>query len=140
MIVLNLHCAEGHQFEGWFPSSAAFETQCQQGLVTCAVCSSTAISRLPSNPRIGKNTAPSQTAEPPQASQVLAAVMQAMAQVAATSENVADQFPDEARKIHYGEAEARSIRGLATREETLELLEEGIPILPLPIPPKGGTH
>ena len=108
---------------------------------SCAVCSSTSISRLPSNPRIGKNTeAPAQTAEAPQASQVLAAVMQAVAQVAANSENVADKFPEEARKIHYGEAEARSIRGNATHKETLELLEEGIPILPLPIPPKGETH
>ena len=142
MIVLNLTCAEGHIFEGWFPSSDAFDQQCVQSLVTCAVCASTTVSRLPSSPRINRHVSHTATIDIPENSPAaaMATAIKAVAEMIVSSENVDDRFPEEARKIHYGEAEPRNIRGKATLEETKELLDEGIPILPIPIPPKDETH
>ncbi len=142
MIVLNLTCAEGHHFEGWFPSSEAFDEQRQRSLVACTLCASTAVTRLPSSPRISKGarSPDSDQPQPEQAALALAAAVKAVAQMAAQCENVEHRFPEEARKIHYGEAEPRNIRGKASLEETRELLDEGISVLPLPVPPENETH
>jgi len=142
MIVLNLSCEQGHHFEGWFPSSEAFENQCQRSLVSCTVCASTEITRLPSSPRISKGaTEPIETkVTTGPTKEAVATVLNAIAKIASECENVDQDFPDEVRKIHYGETAPRNIRGIATVEETLEMLEEGIPLLPLPVPPKGETH
>ena len=141
MIVLNLTCAHGHTFEGWFPSSEAFEQQCRDAMINCTVCASTEISRLPSSPRINKGDA---VAVPTQRDEELtkaaiASAYRMLTQLADGSEDVSDRFPDEARKIHYGDAEPRSIKGKASLEETLDLLEEGVPILPL-VKPEDETH
>ena len=72
--------------------------------------------------------------------EAVATVLNAIAKIASECENVDQDFPDEVRKIHYGETAPRNIRGIATVEETLEMLEEGMPLLPLPVPPKGETH
>ena len=139
MIVLNLKCDADHAFEGWFASSEAFEDQSVRLLVSCPVCSSHSIQRLPSGPRVMRST--TRVEEDCQA--VLspsAQAMQAYARMVAESENVAERFPDEARRIHYGEAPERSIRGKASLEDTRALIEEGIMVLPLPYPAKEDTH
>ena len=144
MKVLDLRCSHGHGFEGWFASNEAFESQLAGGLVECPVCADTRIVKLLSAPRLnlGNAKAPAETAASPApaAAQVPAEQspearwMRAVREVLAKTEDVGDRFADEARKMHYGETEERGIRGQATREQTEALLDEGIPVMPLPIP------
>jgi len=141
MKVLNLRCAHGHGFEGWFASNEAFDTQLAAGLVECPVCGDTAIVKLLSAPRLnlGNSKAPAEAA-PAAPSQVPVELslearwMRAVREVIAKTEDVGDRFAEEARKMHYGEAEERGIRGHATPEQTEALLDEGIAVMPLPIP------
>jgi hypothetical protein len=136
MIVLNLICMAGHRFEGWFASTEAFDEQLANGHISCPSCNSASISRLPSGPHVAKRaptTAPAITVTAEQAASLLNALLEG-------SEDVGTRFAEEARRIHFEETPARRIRGLTTLEEAEELLEEGIPVLPLPIPPKGETH
>jgi hypothetical protein len=141
MKVLNLRCAHGHGFEGWFASNEAFDSQLASGLVECPVCGDTAIVKLLSAPRLnlGNAKAP-EAAAPTAASNVPAELspearwMRAVREVLAKTEDVGDRFADEARKMHYGEAQERGIRGQATPEQTEALLDEGIPVMALPIP------
>lgn len=153
MIVLNLHCANGHAFEGWFASREAFDGQCQRGQVQCAHCASDQVSALPSGPRVlrhggeERRTAVSHAggsdgnlavqAPMPEAAQQMYRLLATMARQA---ENVGARFPEEARRIHYDEAPARTIRGLASPEETQELLDEGILVLPAPVPAETDLH
>ena len=140
MKVLNLQCSHAHGFEGWFGSEDDFQGQLARGLVECPMCGDTAISKLPSAPRL--NLGASEPAAAPAKQEVVsapnaqiqAAWMQLVKQVMANTEDVGERFAEEARKIHYGESEERGIRGQASKEETQELLEEGIGVLPLPIP------
>ena len=131
MIVLNLVCAGGHGFEGWFASSEAFDSQLKSGLVGCPQCGDLDVKRLPAGPHVANRSA----AEGEQAAEFLVKALRALGE---QSENVGDRFPTEARRIHYRESPARNIRGFATADETAELLDEGIAILPLP--PKDETH
>ncbi len=149
MIILNLQCANSHRFEGWFASRELFELQLGRGEVQCALCQSVEVAAMPSALRVlrGQDSAPataptevvSQTAADPkiEAAQKL---FQALATIARQAENVGARFPEEARRIHYEEAPSRSIRGQASPDETRELLEEGILVLPAPIPPESETH
>ncbi len=145
MKVLDLRCTHGHGFEGWFASNEAFETQLAGGLVECPVCGDTAIVKLLSAPRLnpGNAKAPQEAVPAPSAassSNVPAPLspearwMRAVREVMAKTEDVGDRFADEARKMHYGETEERGIRGQATPEQTEALLDEGIAVIPLPIP------
>ena len=136
MIVLNLACSSGHRFEGWFASLEAFEEQLKASLVSCPHCGDTSLQRLPAAPYLAGKANAQAASEPPAAERV-AAVLRSLV---AESEDVGQEFPAEARRIHYEEAPARNIRGLASPQETLELLEEGISVLPLPLPPKDRTH
>lgn len=141
MKVLNLRCAHGHGFEGWFASNEAFDTQLGAGLVECPICGDTAIVKLLSAPRLnlGNAKAPAEAASaaPSQVSAELspeARWMRAVREVMAKTEDVGERFAEEARKMHYGEAEERGIRGRATPEQTEALLDEGIAVMPLPMP------
>jgi len=141
MKVLNLRCAHGHGFEGWFASNEAFDSQLASGLVECPVCGDTAIVKLLSAPRLnlGNAKAP-EAAAPAAASNVPAELspearwMRAVREVLAKTEDVGDRFADEARKMHYGEAQERGIRGQATPEAADALREEGIEVFSLPVP------
>jgi hypothetical protein len=141
MKVLNLQCDGHHVFEGWFASEDAFQDQLQRGLVECPVCGDTAVAKLPSAPRLNLGaTAPSQPqpaaqdmVSMPQA-QLQRAWLQMVRKVMANTEDVGERFADEARRIHYGETAERGIRGQASREEAEALLDEGIGVLPLPLP------
>ena len=145
MIVLDLCCDQDHRFEGWFASASAFEDQQARNLVSCPVCASTALRRLPSAPyvhtRSPATTPPAQAQAPatPSSPAVAVAVLQMLRHMSRTAEDVGDRLPEEARRIHYGETEARDIRGQASAEELEELLDEGIMVLPLP-PPEDDLH
>jgi hypothetical protein len=141
MKVLNLQCGHAHAFEGWFASEDDFQDQLVRGLVECPLCGDATITKLPSAPRLNLGATEGAPAAAPKQEVVSspnpdlqAAWMQLVKQVMANTEDVGERFAEEARKIHYGETEQRGIRGQASREETQELLEEGIGVLPLPIP------
>lgn len=129
-------------FEGWFGSEDAFQDQLQRGLVECPMCGDTAVAKMPSAPRLNLGAAaPSQ--QPRSASAEMVSMPQAQLQrawlqmvrkVMANTEDVGERFADEARRIHYGETAERGIRGQASREEAEALLDEGIGVLPLPVP------
>lgn len=144
MKVLNLQCRHAHGFEGWFASEDDFQGQLARGLVECPLCGDAHITKMPSAPRLNLGASePAPAAAPAGAKQEVmsapneqlqAAWMQLVKQVMTQTEDVGERFAEEARKIHYGETEERGIRGQASREETQALLEEGISVLPLPIP------
>ena len=156
MIRYALACENAHAFESWFPSSEAFESQRARGFVSCPVCDSSAVEKQIMAPSIArKDKAPLPTpvpAEPrpaaveaptPQPVALLSEEAQAMRamlrafreHVTRTAENVGPAFADQARKMHYGEVEHRSIYGEANPIEARELLEEGIEVHPLPMLP-----
>ncbi|MBC7602981.1 MAG: DUF1178 family protein [Ramlibacter sp.] len=137
MKVLNLQCASAHAFEGWFGSEDDFQKQVAAGQVECPLCGDNAIHKMPSAPRINLGAQRPETKHevvntPDVAMQ--AAWMRAVREVIAKTEDVGERFPEEARRMHYGEVEERGIRGEAPREEAEALLEEGIGVMPLPIP------
>ena len=142
MKVLDLQCGNGHTFEGWFASIDAFADQCARTLVECPACGDAHITRKLSAPRL--NLGAVRTVEPTGAQLVAPATgaqqnatvawMEMARQVIANTDDVGSQFAQEARRIHYGEADARGIRGTSSAEEALELLDEGIAVMPLLLP------
>jgi len=143
VIVLNLLCDQGHRFEGWFASGEAFRDQSQRHLVHCPQCQTSGVSQLPSAPHVKRGAAEGATPEKtamPMLAPAMSQLHQALVSMARQAENVGERFPEEARRIHYDEAPARSIRGVATADETRELLEEGIAVLPAPVPPDDKLH
>ncbi len=146
MKVLNLRCANGHGFEGWFACDEAFMDQNERTLIECPLCADSRITRLPSAPRLnlsGARPATDTTAgaatEAPVQQQVMPSAMQlqwlkAVRHLIEHTEDVGDRFAVEARRIHYGEIEARGIRGQANVNERQALQEEGIEIMSLPVP------
>ena len=150
MIRYALACDKAHAFESWFPSSDAYEDQRARGLVTCPMCDSSLVDKQIMAPSIGrKDMAPALPAasEPapaaPQPVALLSPQEQAMRamikafreHVTQNAENVGPGFVDQARKMHYGEIEHRSIYGEASPVDARELIEEGIEVHPLPIMP-----
>jgi hypothetical protein len=132
MIVFDLRCPGGHVFEGWFGSSADYEEQRARGLVSCPVCGAGEVEKAPMAPAV-----PSKGNSGPSAAEVkkMMAEMAAMQKkLLDRSEHVGDRFPDEARAIHLGEAEARAIHGRASPADARALADEGIPVAPLPFP------
>ncbi|WDD94712.1 DUF1178 family protein [Burkholderia sp. FERM BP-3421] len=132
MKVLDLQCPHGHRFEGWFASADEFEAQLSRRLVECPVCGATEVSRMPSAPRLNLSGATQPAPADPRALQ--AQVMRALREVLDKTENVGERFAEEARRIHYNEAPVRSIRGVTTPEDARALVEEGIDVMPLPVP------
>lgn len=137
MKVLNLQCLHGHGFEGWFASEDDFQGQLARGLVECPLCGEQQVSKLPSAPRLNLGATraePRQEVMTAPEAALQAAWMKMVRQVMASTEDVGERFAEEARRIHYGETPERGIRGQATSEETQALLEEGVSVLPLPVP------
>lgn len=144
MIVYDLRCGHEHRFEGWFASPEDFTTQQRRGLVSCPTCGIQEVHRVPSVTRFNSGAAQPPDVKPATAGEVAGKDPMAIAQILYSrlidemlqkSEDVGKAFPEEARRIHYKEAPARSIRGQATNEEHAELIEEGIAVLRLPVPP-----
>ena len=133
MIIFDLRCeARGHVFEAWFGSSEDYESQRARGLVACPVCGSGEVAKAPMAPAVPAkgNRSPS----PQEVKDMMAAAASAQQRLLEASEPVGERFADEARAIHLGEAEARAIHGRATPAEAESLIEEGVPIAPLPFP------
>ncbi len=153
MKVLDLRCAHGHRFEGWFASDDDFLDQNGRGLVTCPVCSDAVVTRMPSAPRLNlsgaaapaaaaaSGAAPPATLPAVPSTQAVAtrpdmqaAWIHAVRELVARTEDVGPRFAEEARRIHYGETEQRPIRGQATPEEREALRDEGIETVAIPLP------
>lgn len=130
MIIFDLSCELGHRFEGWFASHADFEAQQERGLVLCPQCNSHQVRRIPSASHIATTSTPPADRAAPDPLQLLRSLEEAILR---NSEDVGHRFAEEARRIHYAEAPARTIRGKASRKEFLELQEEGIEVVPLPV-------
>ena len=155
MIVFDLECRDGaHRFEGWFKSSDDFARQQQRGLVACPHCGSAEVAKAPMAPRLARKgnqlAAPTPTASvettpatlpaiaspklPPEAVAMMHALAAMQAEAIKESQWVGDSFAEESRAMHYGERDAATIHGQATRDEAEELWDEGILIAPLLIP------
>jgi hypothetical protein len=153
MIKYALVCEAGHDFESWFADSAAFDKQAKRKLVSCPHCGSTKVEKAIMSPRLSgakkrgapapEMPAPSEappTPAPvamisPQEQEFRAKLKELRDHLTKNSSDVGNKFPEEARKIHYGETEHRSIYGVASPEEAKELAEEGIEFHPLPVLP-----
>lgn len=143
MIVFELICLDHHRFEGWFASAEDFDSQKARGLLSCPTCGKGGVKKL-LTAKIGRGESEVQQnlpvpAQTP-AAQGQASLHDMITHVLKNTENVGDKFADEARAIHKDEAPQRAIRGTATRKETEKLLDDGIPVMQLPIPPKSGWH
>lgn len=148
MKVFDLHCDQGHVFEGWFGSESDFQNQLARDLIACPICNSTTVRKGLSAPRLNMGAKPNPSAlkapkieanvpAPPSDSRVRAlqaAWLEMSRHIVQQTEDVGAGFADEARRIHRGEAEERGIRGQTTSREALELLDEGIAVLPLAVP------
>jgi hypothetical protein len=156
MIRYALVCPQGHPFESWFQDSATYDKQAKRGLVTCPQCGSAKIEKAIMAPRLARSdrsgpiVAPAEEAAPapaapetptpvamisPQEREVRSKLKELRDHLTKNADNVGAKFPDEARKMHYGEVEHRSIYGVASPEEAKELSEEGIEFHPLPVLP-----
>ena len=134
MIQYSLACQNGHSFDAWFANAAAFDSQQARGLVSCAVCGVSAVSKALMAPAVARTDKGrvSLSASHPEAAKFREMVREYRQKVVSEADYVGDRFADEARKIHFEEAEARGIYGQATREEVVALAEEGIEFMPLP--------
>jgi hypothetical protein len=159
MILYNLVCAKGHEFESWFAGSAAYDKQAKRGLIECPVCGSTKVEKALMTPRLARTrkstpAAPSPDAaapepsapavpEPatpvavisPQERELRAKLKELREHLVSNAENVGQRFPEEARKMHYGEKKHRSIYGTASPDDAKALHEEGVEFAPLPVLP-----
>ncbi len=137
MIVYNLKCRKDHQFEAWFRDSAAYDAQHAAGDVRCPVCGGKKVEKALMAPNLGRAkdraTPPQQD---PRAQQTRQALRELRRQVEANCDYVGDRFPEEARKIHYGEADPKGIYGESTDEEAKALHEEGVEVQRIPWLPR----
>jgi hypothetical protein len=153
MIRYSLHCDRGHAFESWFQSSSAYESQEKRKLVNCPVCGSAKVERAIMAPQIvsGKDrgspvpaptaaaevTAPSSTPlMMAQERELRAKLKELRDHIVKNADNVGEQFPNEARKMHYGDIEHRPIYGEASPDEARALIDEGVEVSPLPVLPE----
>jgi hypothetical protein len=135
MIVYDLHCDSGHHFEGWFSHADDYAEQAANGLLSCPVCSSAEICKVPTASHVRTQMAPSAKNDQPTAERMPDQVQALQALRQYIGENFADVgsgFPEEARKIHYGESEPRNIRGVASHDEFKALRDEGVEVRALP--------
>lgn len=147
MIVFDLHCKDGHRFEGWFGSAKDYASQNKRGLLSCPTCGDTGIERGLSAPRLNmgaqepkqpkqvpavQKTPDMEGKDPFAVAQILYSRM--LDEILTKSEDVGGKFPEEARKIYYNESPGRAIRGQATQQEHDDLVDEGIPVARFAVP------
>jgi hypothetical protein len=139
VIVYRLTCSSGHEFEGWFSDSKSFDAQAAKGALECPICSDKKVNKAIMAPalRNSAGNAPGQPiSKPAPDSQKLRQFVAGYRKfIEENAEYVGPQFPEEARKIHYGEAEERHIYGESSLKEARELIDEGIEIAPVPPDP-----
>jgi len=158
MIHYNLRCKKGHAFESWFQSSSAYEAQEKRKLVNCPVCGSTRVERAIMAPQIvskkGRDPKPSDQLPVPapatevvppssptpllmaQEAELRAKLKELRDHIVKNADNVGEKFPNEARKMHYGDIEHRPIYGEASPDEAKALIDEGVEVMPLPTLPE----
>lgn len=133
MIAYSLNCAKGHEFEGWFSSSSAFDEQEKDGKLVCPLCNSRKVKKAIMAPALSNAVGKQKSAPSPAEMRKMRQFMTGLRKyVEENAENVGEKFPEEARKIHYGEIEERPIYGHATLDEAADLVEEGIDVAALP--------
>lgn len=140
MIVFNLRCGHDHRFEAWFRSSEAYEAQVAAGEVACPACGDTAVSKAPMAPRLATKRggdAPDPAAE--FAGKMRRALAELRDHVEKNADYVGERFPEEARRIHYGETEPRAIYGEASSDEATALKEEGVEVARIPWLPRSDS-
>ena len=154
MIRYNLHCDRGHAFESWFQNSAAYDSQRKRKLVACPTCDSTKVDKAIMAPQIARKkgrdsvapqsepmaatdvaTMPSTPLMMAQERELRAKIKELRDHVVKNADNVGDKFPNEARKMHYGDIEHRPIYGEASPDEARALIDEGVEVTPLPVLP-----
>ncbi|MDB5514773.1 MAG: hypothetical protein JWQ17_1531 [Tardiphaga sp.] len=153
MIRYNLRCERGHAFESWFQSSSAYDSQVKRKLVSCPACGSAKVEKAIMAPQIGRKKKDGAAAPQPEAASTEVSTVPStplmMAQerelraklkelrdhVTKNADNVGERFPNEARKMHYGDIEHRPIYGEASPDEARSLIDEGIEVTPLPVLP-----
>lgn len=140
MIIYRLVCSSGHEFEGWFANSAMFDEQAAKHALDCPVCGDTDVRKAIMAPALGRSTEQSPAPVAQNGQMDHRKIRQFMAGyrkfIEANAEYVGPKFPEEARKIHYGETGERHIYGESTLKEARELVEEGIEIAPVPPDPE----
>jgi len=138
MIRYALVCDQAHEFEGWFASSQDYDDQSDKGLVSCPACGSPQVRKQIMAPAVA-GTRKRGVAEPSMRQMMMEAMGRVRRHVEENFDDVGDTFASEARAIHEGKAEERGIYGQATSEEVKSLLEDGVPVAPLPpAPPEPG--
>ncbi|MEN0087265.1 MAG: DUF1178 family protein [Pseudomonadota bacterium] len=142
MIKYGLKCASDHQFEAWFDSSASFDEQSKRGFVTCPECGSSDVTKALMTPGVSTGRRKDARKEAVQVAalasvqgEMRAKMKEVRDHILANTEDVGVSFPEEARKMHYGEVEQRGIRGAAAPEEVKSLVDEGVEIAPVPALP-----
>jgi hypothetical protein len=139
MIRFSLHCDHDHDFDGWFRNNEDFETQKKRGLVSCPACGSSKIEKALMAPSVrtarGQEQAKVALGMSEEQKQLMGKLRELTDKLKENAAYVGNKFPEEARKIHFGEADPRGIYGEASKEEVRELLEDGVGIMPLPILP-----
>ena len=146
MIRYNLRCDNGHAFESWFQSSSAYDAQVKRKLVTCAICGSAKVEKAIMAPQLAGTKKKAENtpspADPSSTSLMMAPERELRAKlkelrdyIVKNADNVGERFPEEARKMHYGDIEHRAIYGEASAEEAKSLIEEGVEVAPLPVLP-----
>jgi hypothetical protein len=167
MLVVDLSCAQGHRFEGWFASSDDLSSQQSRGLLTCPVCGDAHVTRVPSASHVvlpshssrSSSAAATETAsasvagpavgaeggkgpDPEVVRQLQAMWLNTVRDIVSNTEDVGERFPEEVRAMHHGDAPERAVRGQASPEERQALRDEGIEVIALPVPDavKGSLH
>lgn len=139
MIKYTLICEQAHDFEGWFGNSDDYESQQKRHLVNCPFCGSSKVEKALMTPSVSTSRPADkfQVAKPDRAQRKFMREMRVFRdKITSNAENVGDKFPEEARKIHYGEVAERGIYGAASLEEVRDLVDEGVQIAPLPVLPE----
>lgn len=136
MVIYDLCCGNEHQFEGWFREPDDFHRQLEQGLLDCPVCGSHKVRKLPTGSKIlvGESRRNRPEEDHPSTESVAQVVEQLSEYIEQNFTDVGDQFPEEARKVYYGETDLKNIYGNANSDEVAELQEEGIEVIPIPVP------
>jgi hypothetical protein len=132
VIKYRLQCAHGHEFEGWFASSASYDGQLEAGQLTCPECNSREVGKSIMAPNVATRARPDAAADDDMPARYSNLVREVKRVLTTSSEDVGARFPEEARKIHYREVEQRAIRGTASLDEARALVEEGVEIMALP--------
>jgi hypothetical protein len=132
MILFDLRCANGHDFEAWFRDGASYDQQAEAGAISCTICGDTEVSKALMAPAVTTRA----KGDDKRAAMVLKKWREVQSHIEKNFHHVGRQFPEEARKMHYGEVEHRSIYGEATSAEAKELKDEGIAVSQVPwLPP-----